>query len=307
MKILATGLTGLVGSRLVELLQNHQFENISTSTGVDITNTDQVFNAISSSSAEIVLHLAAKTNVDSCEEDKKEDLKILGQEDSIRREQEWSQKKTAWAVNTFGTQNIVRACEKTKKKFFFVSTDFVFDGDAPPQNGYTEDIIPCAINWYGQTKLEAENITQKATIPWTIIRIGFPYCARGKKSDLLRTFLTRLTQKQPIAAVIDQIITPTFIDDIALAINTLITHNATGIYHVVGSQSLTPFDVAQTVAKKFNLDSSGISKITRNEFYKNKAPRPFQLKVNNDKISQLDISMKTFEQGVEEIKRQLEN
>ena len=71
MKILGTGLDGLVGSRIVELLDDkHSFENLSISTGVDITDRQAVLEKIKNSKAEIVLHLAAKTNVDSCELDR---------------------------------------------------------------------------------------------------------------------------------------------------------------------------------------------------------------------------------------------
>jgi dTDP-4-dehydrorhamnose reductase len=58
-KIIGTGLTGLVGSRVVELLKDsYNFQNISTSTGVDITNASQVEDAIRSSDASVVIHFA---------------------------------------------------------------------------------------------------------------------------------------------------------------------------------------------------------------------------------------------------------
>ena len=66
MKIFGTGLNGLVGSRIVELLKNHQFE-ISN---IDITDRDAITRGIAQSDASIVLHLAAKTDVDGCEKDK---------------------------------------------------------------------------------------------------------------------------------------------------------------------------------------------------------------------------------------------
>src|SRR3989338_4999304 len=96
MKILGTGLDGLVGSRIVELLKDkHEFENLSISTGVDITDRDVILEKIKTSDAQIVLHLAAKTNVDVCEKDK-----ALGEDGE------------AWKINVGGTKNM-----KGKKSF----------------------------------------------------------------------------------------------------------------------------------------------------------------------------------------------
>ena len=129
MKILGTGLTGLVGSRFVELLENaYEFEHINLDNGINILDKTSVFNAISSSSATIVLHMAAKTNVDGCELDKKRDEEILALGNQQDQEELWKNEQTAWAVNVFGTQNIVEACQKTNKKLIYISTDFVFNG-----------------------------------------------------------------------------------------------------------------------------------------------------------------------------------
>src|SRR5581483_4501157 len=158
MKILATGLNGLLGSRIQELLQNkYTFENISLQTGVDIVNYDQIFSIFKSTDAQLVLHLAAKTNVDACEEDKKEGT--LGQ---------------AWKVNVEGTRNIAKACSYFNKRLIHISTAFVFDGT---KEYYLEDDKRNAVNWYGQTKLEAEKIVEELKIPWIIIRPDFPYRA----------------------------------------------------------------------------------------------------------------------------------
>ena len=97
MKILATGLNGLVGSRIEELLkETYEFGNISRSKGVDITNASQVIKTITSSDADIVLHLAAKANVDACEADKP-----LGENGE------------AWKINVEGTRNVVEGCKQS--------------------------------------------------------------------------------------------------------------------------------------------------------------------------------------------------
>ncbi|MBF8250308.1 MAG: dTDP-4-dehydrorhamnose reductase [Candidatus Levybacteria bacterium] len=286
MKILGTGLDGLVGSRIVELLSDkYQFENLSLATGVDITDKISVLERIKNSDAQIVLHLAAKTDVDGCEKDKS-----LGQEGQ------------AWKINVEGTRNVADACLNSNKKLIYISTAFVFDGT---KEAYSEDDVPNPLGWYAKTKYEGEKIVQVLKTPWIIARIDSPYRAVFEKLDFARAILKRLQEGLPVAAVFDHILTPTFIDDIALAINTLITNDSQGIFHVVGSQNLTPFDASIMIAKEFGLDLTRITKTTREEFFKNRAPRSFQLALKNDKITKLGVRMRTFEEGLREIKRQL--
>lgn len=305
MNIIGTGLSGLVGSRIVELLSpEYSFENISRQTGVDILDRELLIKKIAGSQASVVLHFAAKTDVDECEKDRDNDSEILRYKDKKKQEEEWNIKKTAWGINVLGTKNIVNACERAGKKLIYISTDFVFDGGSPPEKGYTEEDVPRPINWYGQTKFEGEKVVQSARIPWTIIRISYPYRATFEKKDFARAMMNRLKNNQPILAITDQFITPTFIDDIAQAVNVIIVKNATGIVHVVGSQFISPYDIAQLIVKEYNFDQSLISPTTRTEFFVNRAPRPFKSIVRNDKIEKLGVLMKTFSEGLEVVKQQ---
>lgn len=288
MKILGTGLTGLVGSRITELLSDkYEFENVSRSVGIDITNKNSVLEKIKTSDAQIFLHLAAKTDVDGCERDKG-----LGKEGE------------AWKTNVEGTRNVADACLQTNKKLIYISTDFVFDGINPPAGGYSEENIPNPINWYAKTKYEGEKIVQNLKTPWIISRIAYPYRANFTKLDFFRAILKRLQGGLPVAAVTDHIFTPTFIDDIASALENLISNNSQGVFHVVGSQSLTPHEAVSLIADEFRLDKSKVNKTTRSEFFNNCAPRPFQLALKNDRITKLGVRMRTFEEGMREIKRQ---
>lgn len=288
MKILGTGLDGLVGSRIVDLLSyKYEFENFSISTGLDITNRDVVLERIKNSDAQIVLHLAAKTNVDGCELDKS-----LGE------------KGDAWKINVEGTRNVADACLTANKKLIYISTDFVFDGE---KEVYSEEDIPNPINWYAKTKYEGEKIVQKLKIPWIIARISYPYRAKYEKVDFARAILGRLKDGLPVAAITDQIFTPTFIDDIAFAIDTLIQKEERGMFHVVGSQHLSPYEAALMIADTFNFDRKDIRKTTRSEYFEKRAYRSFQLALKNDKIEKLGLKMRTFEEGLKEIKKQISN
>lgn len=289
MKILATGLNGLVGSRLKELLKDtYEFENVSRSTGVDVTNPSQVEEKIRSSDADIILHLAAKTDVDGCEKDKE-----LGEDGE------------AWKINVTGTKNVAQAATNSQKKIIFISTDFVFDGNISENEFYTEDDAPNPLNWYAKTKYEGEKIISALNTPWLILRIAYPYRANFEKGDFFRAIKGRLESGQGVKAITDHYFAPTFIDDIANCLDVLIKNNANGIFHAVGGQIITPFDGANAIADVFGLNKNLISETTRAEFFQDRAVRPFRLALKNARIKNLGIEMKGFHEGLLAIKEQI--
>lgn len=289
-KILGTGLSGMIGSRIIEQLQaKYNFEDISLEQKIDITDRKRVLEKIRESQGDIVLHLAAKTDVDGCEKDK-----ILGEDGQ------------AWKVNVLGTRNVVDGCLSTGKKIIYISTDFVFDGVNPPTGGYTEDDLPNPISWYGRTKYEGEKIVKENGNNWLILRLAFPYRSKfPQKKDFARAVLSLLEEGKRVRAVIDQFITPTFIDDFVLAIDRLINDWNCGIYHCVGSQTLTPYAAAKIIAQTFIQDVNLIEKVSASSYYKDRAPRPFKPAMKNDKITKLGIKMRTFQEGQEVVREQL--
>jgi dTDP-4-dehydrorhamnose reductase len=98
-----------------------------------------------------------------------------------------------------------------------------------------------------------------------------------------------------------------FIDDFVHAIDVLISSDKTGIFHTVGSQTLSPFDAAKMIALNFGLDQSQISSASRADYFAGKAKRPFNLSLKNDKINALGVEMRGFEEGLQEVKRQITN
>ncbi|OGH42632.1 MAG: hypothetical protein A3H79_03035 [Candidatus Levybacteria bacterium RIFCSPLOWO2_02_FULL_36_8b] len=302
MKILGTGLDGLVGSRIVELLKNsYEFE----CSDVDITDKDLISEKVIKSDAEIILHMAAKTYVDGCEEDKDEDIRISSYQNIDEKEKAWIEKKTAWAVNVFGTQNIVDACKKSNKKIIYISTDFVFDGDNCPDDGYDEESVPSPINWYSKTKYEGEKIVQNSGVQWIIGRTAYPYRSNFAREDFARRLIDAFRNGKELKMVTDHIMSPTFIDDIAVALDILISKKQTGIFHITGNQFVSPYKAALLIAEEFELDKSLIVETTRDEYFKGKAKRPFQLALKNDKIEKLGVQMRTFKEGLSEVRRQI--
>lgn len=280
MNIIGTGLSGLVGSRVVELLGPEcTFENLSLETGVDITNKDVLLEKIASSTAPWIFHFAAVTDLDTSE-----------------KERQLGQKSLAWRVNVGGTQNIVEVAKASGKHVLFLSTDFVFDGNGGP---YSELSVPNPQSWYAITKYEGEKLVAGLGDRGLILRIAFPYRVKSQgRPDFVHRIMDELQTGQTIASPSDQVFTPTLIDDVTRVIRVLVEHNSSGIYHSVGSQALTSYDAAILIAQRLGIDESRIRETTWESYYTNRAPRPRHAVLKNDKIDALGISMTPFSEGI---------
>ena len=276
LKVALTGADGLVGSRIVELLkQDFQFIPIPQSK-MDITNVDEVNSILKRIDFDVFLHLAAYTNVAGAE----------------------TNKEICFKINRDGTRNVFDIVTAKGKKFIYISTDFVFDGTSPP---YFEDSTPNPIATYAASKYEGEKVVKGSAM---IVRIAYPYrAAFGPKKDFFRTFKSLLEQKKPLTMITDSLMTPTFIDDIAYGLKYLFNNFSPEAYHLVGSRSLSPYDAAIKVAETFGLDKSLIGKTTYQQYVKDKAALPRLADIRSKKND--FWKMKTFEEGLEEIKKQL--
>ncbi len=284
--VLVTGMSGLVGTRVKDLLSGEfDFTDLSLATGVNIVNFEDVENKLRESDAKIIIHMAAKTDVDACEDDK-----ILGKDGD------------AWQINVIGTNNVVLASENTGKRLIYISTDFVFNGT---KDFYTENDDPDPVNWYGRTKYEAEEIVIKSKIESVILRLAYPYRSYfQERSDFVRRIITKAKDTGEVEGLEDHVFTPTFIDDIAEALRFVLCRNVSGIYHSVGSLSLPVIEAVKKILSTFGLEAR-VKRVIRNEYFLNRAYRPFKLALKNDKIKRLGIEMKRFDDGLLEIKRQL--
>ncbi len=281
MKIIGTGLSGLVGSRVLELLSDtFDFESLSLEANVDIRDKKKVFSRIFQSDGEVVLHLAAMTDVDACE-----------------REKHLATKSQAWQVNVEGTANIVEACRSSGKRLIYISTDFVFPDREDP---YSESDSPNPINFYGKTKYEGEKIVASLNRKnYLIGRISFPYRVRFEpKLDVVRAILAKLVRGEIVEAVEDQIIVPTFVDDIAQCLRMLINQRQSGIFHIVGSQAISPFDLALHIAQIFHLDTNLVKPTLLKKYYSNGAKRPYKSVLKNDKIIALGARLLPVDKGL---------
>ncbi|MEJ8758077.1 SDR family oxidoreductase [Pontibacter sp. H259] len=296
-KILITGSNGLLGQKLAELLLTQpDVEMLATSRGenklaailpevpfapMDVTDTAQVDEVVSQFRPTHIIHTAAMTNVDQCETDR----------------------EGALQQNRDAVQYLVDACEKYNVHLIHVSTDFIFDGEDGP---YSEDAEANPVNFYGETKRLAEEIVKKATCKWAILRTVLVY---GVAHDYGRTNIVlwvrdSLQAGKVIKVVDDQFRTPTLAEDLAQGCWLAAKHDAEGIYHVSGSEMLTPYDMAMQVAEYFNLDKSLIDKADGSTFTQ-PAKRPPKTGFNISKAkNELGYMPHTFSEGIKVVAEQ---
>ena len=214
---------------------------------------------------------------------------------------------SCYQVNVVGTQNILELARKYNKYTINISTDFVFDGNTDVE--YTEDSPPSPIEWYGQTKYEAEKLISDSGISFSTLRLAFPYRANFEaKKDVVRKLIDNFKSKKLYPMFTDQTTTPTFIDDIVNALEYFFDNQPKGIFHVVGSSSQSPYQMALMIADIFDFDRSLVKEGKLTDFIASQpvGSRPWQknLSLSNKKIFDLGIKMKTLSEGLLQLKKQ---
>lgn len=297
-KILITGANGLLGQKLIEqLVDQGRFDVIATGRGpsrlsgsgfryqpLDIEDEKNVMEVFSTLNPDVIIHGAAMTNVDECE---------LHQEASYR-------------ANVTATRYLVEAALKTNSHFLFVSTDFIFSGE-DGKNPYNEDATPNPVNYYGQTKLEAEEIVMNSGLCWAIARTVLVY---GIANDLSRSNIilwvkSSLEAGKEIQVVDDQVRTPTLAEDLAAGCILIAEKRATGVFNISGSDLLTPYQMAIETAEFFGLDKSLIKKTDSTKF-KQPAKRPLKTGFIIEKArKQLGFEPKSFQTGIGILAKQI--
>lgn len=254
MNIALTGARGLVGSRVMEILIEHGHTCIGIASGdMDITDASSVNSYFDTLEADLIIHLAAYTNVDGAE----------------------NEPDVARTINVTGTKNVYDATHKKGMRMIHISTDFVFDGTQPP---YDETSTPHPLGMYAQTKYEAEQVLMhegSVLSDAMIVRITYPYRLDDfPKKDFVRAIKGLLEQGTSVAGISDSLITPTYIDDIGLALCHLVGHFDNEIIHIIGSESLSPREAFLLIARRWKLNESLVGSVRFDEFFTGKAPRP---------------------------------
>jgi dTDP-4-dehydrorhamnose reductase len=290
-KILITGANGLLGQYLLKALKGRQVTVMATGKGpcrlgslisegmayheMDITDSMQVNTLIREFSPDLVIHGAAMTQADYCE----------------------THKQDCWNINVTATSILLDASRMIGSFFIFISTDFVFDGKMGP---YKENDHPGPVNYYGNSKLAAEKSVSESGLPNAIIRTVLVYgnTIDGTRNNIITWVKTELENNRSIRVVNDQFRTPTYAGDLANGILMLAFKKATGIWHISGSEILTPYEMAIRVADTLHLNKSLIEKVDASLFSQD-AERPLRTGFIIDKArKELDFSPISFEEGI---------
>ena len=292
-KILITGAEGQLGRALQRILKD-KFEIFPTdkilsesggrinSKNLDITEQSDVDNAIKEINPDIIINCAAYTDVDGSERNK----------------------NLARRVNVIGLKNLINSSDKSTY-IIQISSDYVFDGANGP---YNEEDPTFPINYYGKTKLEAENTLRGSRRKYLILRTNVLYCEDlFFKSNFFGWVYQSLVNNKTISVVNDQISNPTYVSHLVEVIFLCIILNTEGIYHYGSDDFLSRYEFALIIAKVFGFDKSLISPIdTKSLFKKVKsyiAKRPMHSGLRVEKIeSELNISTYTSEYCLKKIK-----
>lgn len=273
MKILITGSSGLIGTFILNLLsQDHDCIPTDLSnpkSPIDITQFDQVSSHFAQYRPDVVLHLAAYTDVTKAWE-QANDVSGL-----------------CYRLNVTATESIAQLSAEYGAHLIHMSTAYIFDGENPTP--YTESHTPNPIEWYGKTKALAEEAIQStADLQWTILRIDKPFSiAEPSRPDFLLSKIVGLTDGSLYPQFVDHFSGPTIIEELAELVAWLVTQPQSGILHASTGEQWSDYAFAEAVAEIFQTKTQ--PKHGSLLEYLKKSNRPYQKNtaLSTAKLSQL--------------------
>ena len=214
----------MVGSHVAQALAGYQLcmtDFVTADATLDIRDPVAVSDVFTDYVPDVVLHLAAATDVDRCEQDP-----------------EW-----AYAVNAVGTQNVALACQTVGALLVYISTGNVFSGEK--SEPYTEFDKPDPVNVYGASKLAGEEIVSTLLNRYYIVRAGW-MIGGGEKDKKFAGKIVRmiLEGKTKVKAVDDKFGSPTYAHDMLRGISQLIDTGYYGLYHMANVGVATRYQIA---------------------------------------------------------------
>ncbi|MGE5480422.1 MAG: SDR family oxidoreductase [Chloroflexota bacterium] len=241
---------------------------------IDILEKKSLKRAIYDFRPTAIINCAAMTNVDLCESEKTECRKL----------------------NTTLVETLTNISKVTEAQFITISTDYIFDGVSGP---YSETAKPSPLNYYGKTKLAAENYALNNHDKSCVVRTNVVYGkATFAKTDFIDWVINSLKNGSEIRVVDGQYCNPTLNVDIARGLLKLIEKNRIGIFNFAGPDYLSRYEIAVAIANALRLPQELIIKIAPEEL-KQSAKRPergglINLKAETDlniKFTPLDAAL----------------
>lgn len=259
MKIAVIGANGQLGKDICEkiVIANNELIELNHDR-IEISNIECVSYVLKEVKPDIVINTAAMHNVEKCENDPERSFK----------------------VNGIGAMNLSHICNDLNSTLIHISTDYVFDGSK--KKPYIEIDKPLPLNVYGNTKLSGEYFIESIAKKYFILRVSGIYGknpCRAKGTNFIDLMLKLAKERDEIRVVDDEILTPTFTEDIADQIVKILNMDAEyGLYHVTAEGSCSWFEFAREI---FSVSKTNI-------VLNKAAPGEFAIKVNRPKYSVLE-------------------
>ena len=239
MNILVTGANGQLGNEMRIVAEgskdNYIFSDVTELPGLetvklDITDREAIRAFVKENDVKCIVNCAAWTNVDGAEDPEKYELVDL--------------------LNAKAPENLAVAMKEVGGLLVHISTDYVFGGD-PYNTPCKEDQKGTPTGVYGLTKLQGEKNIQKSGVKYLIFRTAWLYSEFGK--NFVKTMLNLTSTKPQLKVVFDQIGTPTYAYDLAMAIFNIIEQRKyegnTGIYHYSNEGGCSWYDFTKMIAQ----------------------------------------------------------
>jgi len=284
-RFIVTGASGLLGravmrvfsrSYIVEGWANRRPANLEK---VNLLDEKEVVAAFQNFRPRVLIHAAAERWPDAMERN---------------REQ-------AWALNVDVTENLAKLADSEGVFFFFISTDYVFDGLSPP---YSEQDAPKPLNFYAESKVEAERRIGRLRSRTCILRIPILY---GPSTDIEESSITVLLKslRDPKGEEVffddRDIRYPTLTSDVAEAIGFLVEKSGAGIFHYTAEEPFTKYGMAVEIARQTGITEK---RIYPDPNLRSGAGRPLNAHLNNTKIRRLGFDRYTrFHEGIASVLR----
>jgi len=277
MRLLLTGGSGLLGSEFLRqappgwpisiAVHRHaplaRFGPCQSPVPLDITNRRQVEQAIAAIRPEAIVHLGSIGSLDQCKDNPAQ----------------------ARLVNVEGTRNLLEASAPYTPLFIFSSTMYVFDGQHPP---YDETARPNPVNYYAETKLEAEALVCALSRRPVILRpmVMYGWHSPAQRKNWVTFLIDKLSQGEPVKVVDDVYNDYLWVADGAKAIYAALRKEVHGIFHLGGPEVASRYDFSKKVAEVFSLPPELISRVS-SDYFANLAHRPGNTACNIRKMREV--------------------
>ncbi len=288
-KILVIGATGQLGRLCLKVFSGEKYQTLGTGfsrlssglTPLDLSQEGEAAAVVSRVRPDIAIICGAMTDVEGCE----------------------SSREKAFQINSKSPADIAREMKKIPGgKLVFLSTDYVFDGTCGP---YDENSLTHPLNVYGESKLKGEKAVLEASESNLVVRTTTVYSFQAGGNNFTMQLLKRLSQKEKMLVAADQWATPTYAQDLALALENLIKVDACGIIHAAGSDFISRLDFAREAARILKLDPSLIQGLPTSQL-KQKAKRPLKAGLKTDRLQKaVGYLMRGIKEGLRDFAENL--